>query len=142
MNPQGIRRALAGARKTSAYWTERAVLDFTSALWQVMQRRRVSQSELSRRLGKNPAFVSRILNGASNVTIKTIVEMAHALDARVHIDIIEAESKPMLASVTTLEANSPRELQSARVRVSTRAIEFSPVEYAANDGEHEVATVA
>ena len=135
---RSIKRMLERARKSPAYWTERAVLDFTSALWQVMQRRQCSQADLARKLEKNPAFVSRVLNGASNVTLRTMVEMAHALDARVRISVVEAERRPFLAPVTVICSNVPR-VESAHV--ITTPLSFSAHRFAANDTE-DARTVA
>ena len=45
-----------------------------------MKRQGVSRSELARRAGRKPSYVSRILNDPGNVTLATIVRLANALD--------------------------------------------------------------
>jgi transcriptional regulator with XRE-family HTH domain len=90
-NGKKLKDILTQARSSSAYWTELAVLDYTGALWSAMLRRDVSQAELAKRLGKKPAYISRVLNGAPNVTIRTMVEMALALDMRLAIALTEKE---------------------------------------------------
>jgi transcriptional regulator with XRE-family HTH domain len=87
-----LKELLAGARSSIAYWTELAVLDYTSALWAAMRRDGVSQAELANRIAKKPAYISRVLNGAPNITIRTMVEMALALGMRVQVNLLEKEA--------------------------------------------------
>jgi transcriptional regulator with XRE-family HTH domain len=87
-----LKELIASARSSVAYWTELAALDYTSALWVAMRRGDVSQVELANRIGKKPAYISRVLNGAPNITIRTMVEMALALGMRVQITLLEKEA--------------------------------------------------
>lgn len=47
----------------------------------------VSKVELARRLGRSPSYVTRLLDGQRNVTLKTLVQVAHALGAQVYLHI-------------------------------------------------------
>lgn len=49
----------------------------------------ISQDELSARLGKDKAFVSRSLQGQSNMTLKTMYKIARALGYRMEIDFVD-----------------------------------------------------
>ncbi len=84
------------ARKSPEYWTEHAVLDYTTALWAQMQEKQVTQAELARSADIAPSMLSRVLNGTHNVTMRTMVRLAHALGMRVRISL-----EPHQASRTT-----------------------------------------
>ncbi len=103
MSRERLRELLDRARSGVVYWTERAVIDFTSDLWEAMRRKRVTQSELAAKVAKNPAYISRILNGAPNITIKTMVEMAYALDMRVSITLQEREAAYLTSPHTAVD---------------------------------------
>lgn len=45
----------------------------------------ISQKEIAERLGKKPSFVSRCLSGQQNMTIRTIHDLARAMDCRLEI---------------------------------------------------------
>ena len=60
-----------------------AMLAITGDLEEEMERSGVSKAEMARLLGKTPAFVSQVLNGGRNMTIKTIADVALALGLQV-----------------------------------------------------------
>jgi transcriptional regulator with XRE-family HTH domain len=50
-----------------------------------MKEQGVSQRELARRLGTTEPWVSRLLNGRQNTTVKTLAEVAWALGVRLAV---------------------------------------------------------
>lgn len=122
---------LAAVRESPAYLTEAAVLDFTIALWDAMQSEKVSQAELARRIDSAPAYVSRVLGGADNVTLRTMVRMAHALGLRVRVDLqkLRGAEVPM-ESVTYARFAPTRDSRSVRV--------VNSIPFAANDKSGEM----
>lgn len=66
---------------------EGLLLEVTERIWQVMQEQDVSRSELADRLGVSRQYISNFLNTPSNTTLKTIVEMAQALDLEVEVTL-------------------------------------------------------
>jgi transcriptional regulator with XRE-family HTH domain len=46
-----------------------------------MEKQGVSRAELARRLDTSKAFVTKVLRGDANMTMKTLVKVLHALDA-------------------------------------------------------------
>jgi transcriptional regulator with XRE-family HTH domain len=96
-----------------------AMLAVTGALEDEMERSGVTRAELARLLGKTPAFVSQVLNGARNMTIKTIADIALALglqvrgiefsglgEMRVPYEIMDAILDQHSVSVVSSELNS------------------------------------
>lgn len=77
------------ARKHDAYWLEGPVLDFTHDLLRTMARQGVSKSDLARRLGTSPAYVTKILRGNANFTLLSMVKLARALNSEVRVHVAE-----------------------------------------------------
>lgn len=46
----------------------------------------VNKAELARRLGKSRAYVTQLLGGRANMTVRTLADVAYALDAEVKLD--------------------------------------------------------
>lgn len=67
--------------------TEEAILAFTEKVVAVMRERGMNRAELAQRLGVSKAFVTKLLNGNPNLTIKTMVAIAGALECTLCIDI-------------------------------------------------------
>lgn len=65
------------------YRHEIAISAFTNDVARVMTDQGVSQSELARRLGVSRARVSQLLQHASSPTLRTMVEVAAALECEV-----------------------------------------------------------
>jgi transcriptional regulator with XRE-family HTH domain len=79
--------AFKEAKASAVFVAEGLMLDVATTVWAVMKRLGLSQRELASKLGKHPAYVSRILNGSHNLTLKTIAEVAVALGQQVRIEI-------------------------------------------------------
>jgi DNA-binding XRE family transcriptional regulator len=51
------------------------------------ERQGMTRAELARRLGATPAYVTKILRGSANFTLDTMVRLARALDAELHVPL-------------------------------------------------------
>ncbi|MCC5869252.1 MAG: helix-turn-helix transcriptional regulator [Gammaproteobacteria bacterium] len=52
-----------------------------------MQRADVSKSELASRLGRSKGYVSQLFSGSRNMTLRTLANIATALDCDVRVSI-------------------------------------------------------
>ena len=77
----------AEAETHADYWVSGAILGFTESLVREMERQGVTRSELARRIGATPAYVTKILRGKANFTLETMVRLARALDADLHVQV-------------------------------------------------------
>ncbi len=64
---------------------ERVILDVTEAVCELMDDRGVTRAQLARRLGKTPGFVSQLLDGEANMTLRTASDLFTALDACMYV---------------------------------------------------------
>lgn len=78
---------LERAKERDSYWVESAILDFTEELLARMDHLGVSKSELAKRLGKKPSFITKLLRGNNNFTLETMVKVARKLDAEVRVHL-------------------------------------------------------
>ena len=67
------------------YAIEGFVTEATEFIARLMEQQGVSKAELARRLGRSRAYVTRLLNGSANMTIRTLAEVAYALGAEVKL---------------------------------------------------------
>jgi len=66
---------------------EGLILDFTEKIVIKMKELNISRAELARRLGVSKAFVTKLLNGNPNLTIKTMMSIADVLGCDLNLDI-------------------------------------------------------
>lgn len=81
------------AKKGDQFWVEKASLDFTIQLARLMENKGVSKAELARKIGKSPAYVTKLLNGYNNYTIGTMVKIARSIGGSVHIRVTPKEAR-------------------------------------------------
>jgi len=64
---------------------ETLIADATELICDVMERQGVSRLDLARRLGKSKGFVSQILTGERNMTLRTFADVLFALGHRAEL---------------------------------------------------------
>lgn len=85
------------AEQHEDYWVAGTVLELTEAVTEMMESAGVSRSELARRLGTSPAYVTKLLRGNTNFTLLTLHRLAKALEADLRIELVPpAESNPSI----------------------------------------------
>jgi transcriptional regulator with XRE-family HTH domain len=69
------------------YLTELQILHFTKLVVDKMQELKISRVELANRLDVSKAFVTKLLNGNPNMTIKTMVTILNAIGCRLNLGV-------------------------------------------------------
>lgn len=81
------------------YWQESAKIDFAVNLDRRCQEKGISRSQLAEKIGKSPAYITKILRGDTNLTIDSMVKLIRAIGGELHIEIRDQPSeKPKTGS--------------------------------------------
>lgn len=80
---QPLDERLREARSTAEYSLERLLLDINEQLCQLMQNRGITRSELADRLHVSKPWITKLLKGNRNLTLRSLVAVAHELGLRV-----------------------------------------------------------
>lgn len=73
---------------------ESIILELTESICKKMKEKNIGRSKLAQLLGVSPAAVTKILNGNSNFTLKTLLSLADSLDLSLKIDFQEKDLNP------------------------------------------------
>jgi transcriptional regulator with XRE-family HTH domain len=87
MSARTFPELFAEAERHEDYWISGAILAFTEAVVREMERQGVSRTELARRLGATPAYVTKLLRGKVNFTLATMVRLARALGPELQVGL-------------------------------------------------------
>lgn len=71
---------------------EGVLYDLTEQIVEEMEKQGISRSELARKMGKKPSFITRILRGNENLTFSTTVQIGLALGMKPHVEFIPLDS--------------------------------------------------
>ncbi|HUW84462.1 MAG TPA: hypothetical protein VMZ31_16885 [Phycisphaerae bacterium] len=64
---------------------ERVILEVTELVCELMQKDGTKKSELAERLGRSKGYVTQLLDGRANMTLRTISDVLCALRATLHV---------------------------------------------------------
>lgn len=111
---------------------EELILDVTERLTEALQEAGVTKAELARRLGRTPGFVSQLLGGGRNLTLRTISDIAVALSLRPGLEL-RVDRAQVVDTVQEMRLDPPRgKFDTGRVRVEELTdIPVSGVQYPA-----------
>ena len=97
-------RKLAASKDTPEYELEWLLLDIEEALHTSMEAQGITRSELADRLGTSRAFITKLLGGQENLTLKTLVRVANALEMKVDARFVPRERAAKVAKETGVKA--------------------------------------
>ncbi|CAN5895766.1 hypothetical protein BH23PLA1_BH23PLA1_24570 [soil metagenome] len=80
-----LQKIASSPERMQEFQRERLVTEVQELICEVMDTQGVSQAELARRLGKSPPYVSKLLRGGSNMTLRTISDIFHALSRTLRV---------------------------------------------------------
>jgi len=66
-------------------------IEIAEQICRMMEKRNITQSDLARKLGKNRAYISKILKGTTNFTIETLVLIGRKLEAEWDFQLTDVE---------------------------------------------------
>jgi transcriptional regulator with XRE-family HTH domain len=72
---------------------EELILEVTEAIARALKELQVTQSELAERLGKTKGFISQILSGDRNLTLRTLSDVADALECSIQVEIVPEQEE-------------------------------------------------
>ena len=74
---------------------EDLILQVTEAISVVMEQKGVTKADLAKRMGRSKGFISQCLAGGHNLTLRTIADIAAALDVSCALNLAEKKGRPL-----------------------------------------------
>lgn len=87
------------------YAGEELTFDITEDILIAMEDRGISKTQLAERLGKSKAYVSQILSGSRNMTLRTLSDICFAMGIKPVVEFTENEDE--IISEQTISFASP-----------------------------------
>ena len=87
MKKKSFKELIDEAKGRDTYWAASMILDFTEGLHKIMEANGVTRSDLARRLGVSPAYITKVLRGNVNFTVDSMVRLVRAAGGEVSIHI-------------------------------------------------------
>lgn len=78
-------RIASTAEGKKAWHQERTIFEVTERLCELLNERKMSRSQFAKRMGTTKGYVSQLLDGECNMTLRTLSDVFLALDRAVHV---------------------------------------------------------
>jgi len=79
MDLEALREKVNAARGTFDYRLEKILFQLGEDICLLMEQQRLSRTQLAERMGVSPAYITKILSGNPNLTIKSLLKLADAM---------------------------------------------------------------
>jgi len=93
MKKKSFKELFDQVKRRDTYWVASLILDFTEGLHKMMEVNEVSRSELARRLGVSPAYITKVLRGNVNFTLDSMVRLVRAAGGEVSLQVAPKAQK-------------------------------------------------
>jgi transcriptional regulator with XRE-family HTH domain len=81
---------------------EDLILEVTETICELLEKEKISRKELADLLGKTKGFVSQLLNGGRNLTLRTVADILHVLGYRASLTPFKEGKQRQESNVTEL----------------------------------------
>lgn len=109
---------LSEAKKSDAYWVEKAKLDFALKLEKQRRNAAMNYSAIAKKIATSGAYITKIFRGDSNVTLDTMVKLVRATGGELQIEIMDntsaakqAPAEPIKVAVSPVRVENARQAQ-------------------------------
>lgn len=74
------------------YYQEKLILEVTELICELMEQKGINKAELARKLGRSKSNVTQLLDGTTNMTLRTVSDTLLALDSKLAVSLVPLES--------------------------------------------------
>jgi transcriptional regulator with XRE-family HTH domain len=125
VNRRKYRDLMASLRLSVDYWLGLNQIEFTNDLQRIMAESGMNQSEIAERYGAKQPFISKVLAGSANLTLRTMVKLAMAAGAVLHVQLAREDEVVRVHKISDLAAASDIQFV-AQIQIAPQADSFYP----------------
>lgn len=112
-NNKWLKDEIMEASTRLTFRTEEFVVDFINQVYELMDNKGITQTDLSVILNKKSSYISRILNAPHNITAKTMVSLAMALNCEIKAPKLFEIDDQVTQEIPDFNANAHLNLKGA-----------------------------
>lgn len=114
-------RKLRSPRHKLLFEQERLILRATEEICRTMGERGLSKAAVAGRIGKSKAFVTQVLSGQRNMTLRTLAELAWACGCTVNLRLSKSYQEQVRQRGSTLSVRSTNQAVAVGVMANRQA---------------------
>jgi transcriptional regulator with XRE-family HTH domain len=87
MKKKTFKELFEESRKRDEYWIAHTKLEFTENLRRLLEEKKETKAGLAKKLGKSPAYITKIFRGNVNFTLESMVRLVRAMGGRLKVEL-------------------------------------------------------
>jgi transcriptional regulator with XRE-family HTH domain len=87
MKKKTFKELFEESRKRDEYWIAHTKLEFTENLRRLLEEKKETKAGLAKKLGKSPAYITKIFRGNVNFTLESMVRLVRAMGGKLKIEL-------------------------------------------------------
>jgi len=91
METMGMQNLDYNGPEAKLYLEEKLILEFTECVAEVMETKGIRKTDLANKLGKTKGYITQVLNGRANMTLRTVADLMWALESSLKISASEIQ---------------------------------------------------
>jgi transcriptional regulator with XRE-family HTH domain len=96
MEKKSFKKLFEEAEKHEDYWISKLILNFTEELYRAMKAKEINKAQLAKKVGTSAAYITKVLRGDANFTLKTMCRLAKAVGENLQIGLVPQKVQPPL----------------------------------------------
>lgn len=89
---------------------ENLIMEVSESICKILEMEKIKRKDLAKRLGKTKGFISQVLNGGRNITLRTVADIAHSIDYDINFNMHKKRENIKRMSLCTDWGNDQDEL--------------------------------
>ena len=90
MDTNSFADIFAKAQNNPRFWEEMSILEFTESVAKRLESLSLTRTDLASKLGVSPAFITKLMCGKNNFTLRTMVRVARSLGCELTVGLTPA----------------------------------------------------
>ena len=87
MSKKSFTAMYAALEASPSYQATALAVNFLAEVYARMQETGMTKAQLAVAMGVSPAYVTKLFNGSSNLTMETMAKLAHAVGGKAHVHL-------------------------------------------------------
>ncbi len=104
-----FQKMIDASKANGSYYIDGAKVELSEQIYIAMEDSGVTEAELARRIGSSRAYINKVLQGATNFTIESLVKIGLALGREFRFEFVPLETEK--AAVKRTAAATPSEIK-------------------------------
>jgi transcriptional regulator with XRE-family HTH domain len=89
------------------FWEEMAIIEFTEAVLEQLELHNMSKMDLAERMNVSPAYITKLIGGSNNFTLRTMVKIARSLGCELKLSLRQPGVRHLRYRMATPDSSTP-----------------------------------